>query len=102
MSSSFEERSFQDLLSPLLQVEAHLSTLLDMQWRLIALSDLFAQRFPEIGQALDQSARSLQVAIVHFQNEKWFLMMALRQRLQQYLRENGAWPTLDINERRGG
>ena len=80
MAAPLDQRSCQELLDPLLQLETDLATFLDIQWRLIALSDLFATRFPEVGQALDKAARELNIAIRHFQKEMWFLMMALRKR----------------------
>ena len=93
-----EPPSFQTLLAPLLEVNNNLSYLLYLQWRLLTLSDLLMPNHPVAANALLQATIETQRAVQYFQNQKWMLMLTLRQELQVHMRQFGSWPALGLQE----
>ena len=82
--------SLQTLLEPLFEINSSLVTLLDIQWRVLATSDLMEQSHPEVAEGLRQANGSIiQQPIHRLRNEQWMLTLAFRQGLQHHLREYG-------------
>ena len=82
--------SLQTLFQPLFEANNSLVTLLDIQWRVPAMSDLMEQSHPEVAEGLRQANGSIiQQSIHRLRNEQWMLTLAFRQGLQHHLREYG-------------
>ena len=97
-----EPPSLETLLAPLLEVNNTLFDLLDVQWRLLTLSDLMMPNHPVAAAALRQANVETQRATQYFQNQKWMLMLTLRQGLQMHMKQFGSWHSLDVQDHHGG
>ena len=87
-------RPFRPFFVPLLELNNTSSNLLDMQWRVLSMSEVLRHDHPDAAQALHQANVEIQSAIRYLQNQQWVFMLALRQELQQHLRQYGTWPSL--------
>ena len=87
--------SLQALLGPIFELNRHLDSLLDLQWRLMTLEGSFENSHPELAELLRQSTVGVQRAIQRLRTEQSALMHVFLQTLQHYVREHGSWPDLD-------
>ena len=86
--------SLRAFLGPIVEVNRHLDSLLDIQWRLMTLEGSFETSHPDMAELLRQSTVGVQRTIQRLRTEP-ALMMVFLQTLQHYVREHGSWPNLD-------
>eukprot|EP00435_Cladocopium_sp_Y103_P045778 s2261_g13.t1 len=83
-------------------VESVIAALVNVKYHVLAQRDLLANDHPVSGAALNRAALEMDQAIRHFEQIKWMTMFFLRQELQAHIREHGAWPSLDVDNRHAG
>ena len=87
--------SLRALLGPIVEVNRHLDSLLDIQWRLMELESSFETSHPDMAELLHQSTVGVQRTIQRLRTEQSALLMVFLQTLQHYVQEHGRWPNLD-------
>eukprot|EP00435_Cladocopium_sp_Y103_P055130 s1937_g18.t1 len=95
-------QSFQELLIPLFEVETTLCRLRDTHFQLTGLANAVEDLHPEACAALRAACASLRVAISHFREQQWYLVLAFRAELQNINRATGSLPTIDVTDQYGG
>eukprot|EP00435_Cladocopium_sp_Y103_P021103 s326_g5.t1 len=100
-----DDRSFQVFLGPLSEVEELLTRLREQHHQVTYLAETLGSRGDDhmtACLALLEAGRQLRIAIGHFEEQRWFTILAIRQSLHSYLRRTSRLPSVDVYQGHGG
>ena len=97
-----QDLPFQALMGPLIEVENKLARLQIIQRHLVDFAEIITTEHSDAAEHLYDASAKIMQTMQYFFNQRWFILLTIRQGLQNHLRRHGRLPSLDVDHHRAG